>query len=188
MLECDSYIQSVLSARSATSTGINVIPTRVSVISPRTRLISNPRVWFWETKVILTRMRVNMARDFYMLECDSNMQSVISARSMISIGTSVILTRRVWFWHVWVWFWHPECNFYTHCDFNTHKCDYDILTLVVSTRTRVISTRRVWFWHEWVWFALTSVIATRTSVISTRTRLISTRRIWFWHVRVWFWY
>jgi hypothetical protein len=38
--ECDSYMQSVISTRSVVSTGTNVIPTRKSVISTRTRLTS----------------------------------------------------------------------------------------------------------------------------------------------------
>jgi hypothetical protein len=110
-----------------------------SVMVTRTCVISEHKVWFQQTRVVIYTCRVRFPhaeRYFYA-------QSVIAARSVILTRTNVIATlttviwtrtrvistRKVWFWHVWVRLWHSKVWF-THarvefqhdaCDFNTNQ-------------------------------------------------------------------
>jgi hypothetical protein len=74
--------------------------------------------------------------------------------SVIMTLASVISTRRVWFLHA-------ECNFHTHCDFDTHECDN-------YTQNCDFNTHKSDFYEQSVIMKLTSVNTTRMSVISTR--------------------
>jgi hypothetical protein len=120
-------------------TSLCVYKSLLCVINTRTSVISERKVWFQ-----IERVRFPHA------ECDFYTQSLIS-------------TRRVWCWHVWVWLWHSRdclwhsyhtlhveitlvCGEHTHkCKFNTHECDLYMQS--------AISTLRVWF-HSCVWCLL----------------------------------
>jgi hypothetical protein len=51
-----------------------------------------------------------------------------------------------------VWFLHEECNFHTHCDFDTLECDYDIHDCDFNLHKKDFYIRYVWVWFlyaEW---------------------------------------
>jgi hypothetical protein len=101
--------------------------------------------------------------------------SVMSTRSVILTRTNeitplttVISTRRVWCWHVWVYIWLIRVKSTLVCDVHTHtvmntRTSYVWTQTVISTRTSVIYICRVrfpyaewflhavWCWHVWVW-------------------------------------
>jgi hypothetical protein len=65
---------------------------------------------------------------------------------------------------------HAECNFHTHCGFDTHKCDHD------TDEECVFNTHKIDFYTQSVLLTQMSVIMTITSVITARTNVIKTRR------------
>jgi hypothetical protein len=143
------YTKSVISTRRAQFHMQRVI------YSSRTRVISTCIVWFWlvwawfytqsvvstHTRIILTRMRVNMTlasvitvrssvvctrrAQFPYAACDFFPQGVFATRSetlrhtnVFSTLTTVISKRTK------EWFLPAECDFDSYeCDYETHECD-----------------------------------------------------------------
>jgi hypothetical protein len=94
---------------------------------------------------------------------------------MISTRTSVIYTRRVRCWHVWVWLWHSR-KWLWHSYVVTLVCDVHMHT-VMNTRTSVISEHKVWFICVECNFHTQSVFATR--------RVWFPNAVWFWQAKMW---
>jgi hypothetical protein len=96
-LECDSYTHRIISAHSVISTGKNVKPTRTSVISKRTRLISTHRVRFPHAECNFTRrVWFQLTREYFWHVCESNTHKCDFKTHKIDFYTqSTISTRRV---------------------------------------------------------------------------------------------
>jgi hypothetical protein len=106
---------------------------------------------------------------------------ILTRTNVMTTLTTVIATRRVWCWHVWVrlwhsrkWLWHSYvskphsacrnhyCVWCSHayCDEHTHECNFWTQS-VHSTCTSVIYMRRVRLLHTECNFYTQSVISTR---------------------------
>jgi hypothetical protein len=144
-------------------------------------MIDSRRVWFIHAKCV-----------FYT-------QSVfLTCVGMNLTHTSMIRTRKKWFWQAGVWFIHVECDLFTQsvilkrimrfsdskCDLNKYEYDFDTHVYGLYTQSMILT-------HLSAIYSLECDFQTDNEISEaecnlTCTNMIYTHKVLFWYAQVWF--